>query len=185
MVNSPSSQPPRRLLLRHTPGRARQYRDPRAPGVHKRRGWRSSRRAQGVKTVCAHFRDPYLTARLRHRRATVPPQALLSFTPPSPQQPDSYAGVPWQGSGVGRGGRPFDFKDIDRHSSIVQKPVNSLDERCGPILPPPHRRPAQHQLKLMAPRGLLRNRHFWNGAGGLGLLCGSRTAVGYDIDPDI
>lgn len=47
----------------------------------------------------------------------------------------------------GQGGRPFDFKDIDRHFSIVQKALNSFDERRRPILPPPPRRPAQHQLK--------------------------------------
>lgn len=97
----------------------------------------------GVKTVCAQFRDPYLTVQPKHRQATVPPQALLSF--PFKQR-DSYAGVQWQGSGVGRG-RPSDFKDIDRHFSIVKSLVIHMTTGTGHPVPPRH--PVQRHLKLM------------------------------------
>lgn len=113
------------------------------------RGWRSPRGgprgAEGVKTVCAHFRDPYLSVRVQHRRATVPPQAVLSLQPPTPHPPLSSQPHPspppatggCRGRAQGRAGRwwgaPSDFKDIDRHFSIVQKPRNSSD---GPPRPP-------------------------------------------------
>lgn len=101
-------------LLRHTPGRACKSRDPQAPAPMSGRGWRSPRGgpggAEGVKTVCAHFRDPYLSVRVQHRRTTVPPQAVLSLQPPTPHPPLSStpphpsAGnrrVQGQGSGAG------------------------------------------------------------------------------------
>lgn len=184
----PTLLPPGRpssLPLRHTPGRACKSWDPQAPAPMSRRGWRSPRggpgRAEGVRTVCAYFRDPYLRVRVQHRRATVPPQAVLSFQPP-PQQPPLYSTPPQPSAGnrrvQGRArrwwGAPSDFKDIDRRFSIVQKPCNSSDGPT-PKLPPLHCHPAQHQLKSMAPKSLSEERRI--------AMWQTHSCKLYDTDP--
>lgn len=132
---------------------------PSGPSVHKRRGWRSLRRAQGSKH---YVRSSGTPIRLCDPN-TDKPLFLLKLSFHSPQQRDSYAGVQWQRSGVGSG-RPSDFKDIDRHFSIVKKPRNSFDDSHRPSC---HHPPTPNGIsKVNDPGGLQTNSHFWNGGGG-------------------
>lgn len=55
-------------------------------------------------------------------------------------------------------GRPSDFKDIDRHSSIVKSLVIHLTTLTGYLAPP-----LNAIAKVNDPGGLLTNSLFWNG----------------------
>lgn len=109
------------------------------PSVHKRRGWRSLRRAQGSKHYVRSSGTPIWLC----DPSTDRPLFLLKLSFHSPQQRDSCVGVQWQGSGVGSG-RPPDFKDIDRHFSFVESLVIHLTTHTGHPAPPP-----TPSLKLM------------------------------------
>lgn len=75
--------PPCPPLLRHAAESACVHREPRAPPPAGFEGFVDE--SPGVKTLCAQFRDPSPGLRdPKHRRAPVPPQALLSFPPPHP-----------------------------------------------------------------------------------------------------
>lgn len=142
------------------------------PSVRKRRGWRSSRRAQGSKQYVRSSGTPiWLWVPSTDR-----PLFLLKLSFHSPQQRDSYAGVQWQGL-KGGGGRRSDFKDIDRHFSIVKSLVIHLTTRTG--------HPIQRHFNLMT-------LEVCSGMVILGMkgdrscvLCGRHTAAGFDIDPNI
>lgn len=124
---------------------------PLRPSIRKRRGWRSLRRAQGSK----HYVRSSGTPMWLWDSSTDRPLFLLKLSFHSPEQRDSCAGVQWQGSGVGSG-RPSDFKDIDRHFSIVKSLVTHLTTRTG------HPDPPNAISKVNDPGGLLTNSHFWN-----------------------
>lgn len=100
------------------------------PSVYKRRGRRALRRAQGSKHCVRSSGTPIWLC----NTGTDKPLFLLKLAFHSPQQRDSYAGMQWQGSGVGSG-RPSDFKDIDGQFSIVKSLIIHLMTRRGHPVP--------------------------------------------------
>lgn len=107
-----SSHPPCLPRLRQTVKRACLYVDPKGPASISG-GVEVVEKSPGVRTVCAQFRDPFLTAA----------QAQMSYcsSSSSPFIPPTATGcLRWGCSGVGRGWLS-DFNDIDRHFLYCQK----------------------------------------------------------------
>uniref|UniRef100_A0AAV2MA57 Uncharacterized protein n=1 Tax=Knipowitschia caucasica TaxID=637954 RepID=A0AAV2MA57_KNICA len=122
--NPPPTLPP---LLRHS------LRTPRPSGGG---GGGVSSESPGVRKLCAQIRDPNLTG----RASTDQPLFLLNV--PFLSLERSYwirggggCAGPRGGGGGGAAGDLRDFKDIDRHSSIVGERVIHLAILLSPLTP--------------------------------------------------